>query len=87
MQVVCLLFMRSIEPPTYLHRQRRHVNVSEMVWSKKTGIDITHKALKKGAIGEDGIFRQIILVIDAIKGGANFFNMDKLRRSTPLKYF
>ncbi|MCW4444003.1 terminase family protein [Vibrio splendidus] len=52
---------------------------------KEHKIDISHKALKNGALGEDFIFRQMITVDDAIKKGANFFNMDKLKRKYPVK--
>jgi uncharacterized protein YjcR len=53
--------------------------------SKKDKIDISHKALKDGALGPDGIYRQVITVDDAIEGGANFFNMEKLHRKYPDK--
>ena len=52
---------------------------------KEHGIDISHKALKAGALGVDFIFRQMITVDDAIKKGATFFNMDKLKRKYPVK--
>ncbi|PJC85303.1 terminase [Vibrio sp. HA2012] len=50
---------------------------------KELGIDISHAALKNGSLGEDGIFRQVITIDDAIEKGATFFNMDKLRRKYP----
>lgn len=53
--------------------------------SKKHKIDISYKTLQKGKLGADGIYRQIITVDDAIKGGANFFNMDKLKLKYPDK--
>lgn len=52
---------------------------------KELKIDISHAALKHGSLGEDGIFRQIITIDDAIAKGATFFNMDKLRRKYPDK--
>ncbi|MGR5209331.1 terminase large subunit domain-containing protein [Vibrio rotiferianus] len=52
---------------------------------KEHNIDISHKALKNGALGKDFIFRQMITVDDAIAKGANFFNMDKLKRKYPVK--
>ena len=52
---------------------------------KEQKIDISHAALKNGSLGEDGIFRQIITIDDAIAKGATFFNMDKLRRKYPDK--
>ncbi len=53
--------------------------------SKDLKIDISHRALKEGALGPDGVFRQIITIDDAIAKGATFFNMDKLRRKYPDK--
>lgn len=52
---------------------------------KELKIDISHAGLKNGALGEDGIFRQIITIDDAIEKGATFFNMDKLHRKYPDK--
>ncbi|MEC4729006.1 terminase family protein [Shewanella sp. D64] len=72
---------------TYLSTPSSTAHEAYPKWagSKELGIDISHKALKKGVMGEDGIFRQMITVDDAIKGGANFFNMDKLHRKYPIK--
>lgn len=52
---------------------------------KEHDIDISHQALKEGALGVDFIFRQMITVDDAIKKGATFFNMAKLKRKYPVK--
>lgn len=52
---------------------------------KEHSIDISHKALKDGALGPDYIFRQMITVDDAIAKGATFFNMAKLKRKYPVK--
>lgn len=52
---------------------------------KEQNIDISHKALKDGALGADFIFRQMITVDDAIAKGATFFNMEKLKRKYPVK--
>lgn len=52
---------------------------------KELGIDVSHAALKNGSLGEDGIFRQIITIDDAIEKGATFFNLDKLHRKYPDK--
>jgi uncharacterized protein YjcR len=72
---------------TYLSTPSSTAHEAYPKWAgdKELGIDISRKALKKGSMGADGIFRQIITVDDAIKGGANFFNMDKLRRKYPIK--
>lgn len=65
-------------------------SISHEAYPKWTGrkedkIDISHKALKHGALGADDIYRQMITVDDAIEGGANFFNMDKLHKKYPDK--
>lgn len=72
---------------TYLSTPSSTAHEAYPKWSgdKELNIDISHKALKNGAMGVDGIFRQIITVDDAIEGGANFFNMDKLLRKFPDK--
>lgn len=72
---------------TYLSTPSSTAHEAYPKWTgpKEKGIDISHKALKKGAMGVDGVFRQMITVDDAIKGGATFFNMDKLRRKYPIK--
>lgn len=72
---------------TYLSTPSTTAHEAYPKWSgpKEKGIDISHKALKKGSMGIDGIFRQMITVDDAIKGGASFFNMDKLHRKYPIK--
>ncbi|MBN2605984.1 MAG: terminase family protein [Thiotrichales bacterium] len=60
-----------------------HEAYAKWAGSKKDNIDISHKALKGGSLGADGIYRQIITVDDAIEGGATFFNMDKLKKRYP----
>ncbi|WP_198435298.1 terminase large subunit domain-containing protein [Moritella sp. F3] len=72
---------------TYLSTPSSTAHEAYSKWSgrKDLKIEISHKALKAGALGVDGIFRQMITVDDAIAGGANFFNMDKLRRKYPDK--
>lgn len=70
---------------TYLSTPSSVAHEAYPKWSgtKEQNIDISHKALKKGAMGVDGVFRQIITVDDAIAGGADFFNMKKLRIKYP----
>lgn len=70
---------------TYLSTPSTIAHEAYPKWSgsKKDNIDITHKALKDGALGVDGIYRQMITVDDAIEGGADFFNMEKLRKKYP----
>ncbi|MBL4830869.1 MAG: terminase family protein [Aliivibrio sp.] len=72
---------------TYLSTASSVAHEAYPKWSglKELSIDITHKGLKDGALGADGIFRQIITVDDAIERGSTFFNMDKLRRKYPDK--
>ncbi len=52
--------------------------------SKKDQVDFdtSHTALKPGLLCGDGMWRQIVNIEDAVEGGCNLFNMDKLR----LKY-
>lgn len=42
-------------------------------------IDITHDALKAGALGEDGIWRQIVTIDDAIGKGFDLVDSDQLQ--------
>ncbi|MUJ39096.1 terminase [Aliivibrio fischeri] len=72
---------------TYLSTPSTTAHEAYPKWSgaKELNIDISHKALKNGSLGGDGIFRQIITVDDAIERGATFFNMDKLHRKYPDK--
>lgn len=43
-------------------------------------IDIGHEALKDGRLCEDGQWRQILTVVDAVAGGCNLFELEQLRR-------
>jgi len=45
----------------------------------KISIDITHKRLSSGFTGEDKIWRQIVTILDAEKGGCDLFDIDELR--------
>lgn len=42
-------------------------------------IDVSHKALKAGAVGPDRIWRQIVTIEDAEAGGCDLFDIDELR--------
>jgi uncharacterized protein YjcR len=42
-------------------------------------LDITHAALANGRHCEDGQWRQIVTVLDALEGGCTLFNIDQLR--------
>jgi len=41
--------------------------------------DISHAALQAGAVGPDGIWRQIVTLTDAEAGGCNLFDIEQLR--------
>ncbi|GGZ32126.1 terminase large subunit domain-containing protein [Asticcacaulis endophyticus] len=45
---------------------------------KRVKIDVSHKTLKNGHLGPDGIWRQIISVHDAIAGGFDLVDLDEL---------
>jgi len=72
---------------TYLSTPSSTTHEAYVKWTgtKDQKIDISHKALKNGALGVDAIYRQIITVDDAIAGGANFFNIDRLHMKYPDK--
>lgn len=43
-------------------------------------LDISHAALKGGRLGPDDVWRQIVTIEDAVAGGNDRFNLEKLRR-------
>ncbi|UNY41661.1 terminase large subunit [Burkholderia phage Musica] len=43
-------------------------------------IDTSHEALVRGMLGEDEQWRQIVTVLDAIEGGCDLFDLERLRR-------
>lgn len=45
----------------------------------KLKIDIGHEVLRRGLLGADGIWRQIVTVFDAIDGGFNLVDVDELQ--------
>lgn len=45
----------------------------------KVDIDVSHAALKDGALGADKIWRNIVTVIDAQEKGCDLFDIDELR--------
>ena len=45
----------------------------------KVRVDITHPTLAGGFTGEDKVWRQIVTVLDAIRGGFNLVDLDELR--------
>ncbi|MBH9536942.1 terminase large subunit domain-containing protein [Novosphingopyxis sp. YJ-S2-01] len=53
-------------------------------WTK---IETYHAALKDGALGGDGIWRQIVTIEDAAAGGCDLFDIEELRRRKPPDVF
>lgn len=47
--------------------------------AEKIKLDVTHAALKDGRLCEDGQWRQIVTVMDAIAGGCDLFDINQLR--------
>lgn len=62
---------------------KAHEAYSKWAGDEKLKLDLSHEALKNGKLGDDGIYRKIITVVDAMLGGANFFNLEKLKRKYP----
>ena len=48
--------------------------------SEIVDVDIRKEILQKGQLGNDYQWRQVVTIHDALAGGCNLFNMDKLRR-------
>lgn len=72
---------------TYLSTPSSTAHEAYPKWAgrKEDKIDISHEALKNGALGVDRIFRKMITVDDAIEGGADFFNLERLKFKYPDK--
>lgn len=47
--------------------------------SEKVTVDVSHEALRDGRHCEDGQWRQIVTVLDAVAGGCDLFDVDQLR--------
>ncbi|MFZ4876827.1 terminase ATPase subunit family protein [Janthinobacterium sp. Mn2066] len=45
----------------------------------QVNIDVSHGRLSSGFTGEDKIWRQIVTILDAERGGCNLFDIDELR--------
>lgn len=45
----------------------------------RVDIDISHAALRDGRLCEDGQWRQIVTIEDAVRGGCDLFDIDQLR--------
>lgn len=50
-------------------------------------LDIGHHALAKGRLCEDGQWRQIVTIEDALAGGCNLFNIDTLKQENSAEDF
>ncbi|MCG9124309.1 terminase ATPase subunit family protein [Laribacter hongkongensis] len=50
-------------------------------------LDVSHEALAAGMRGGDGMWRQIVTIMDALEGGCDLFDLDYLRReNTPEEF-
>jgi len=47
--------------------------------AERVDIDLTHGNLSRGRYCDDGQFRQIVTIEDAVSGGCNLFDLDQLR--------
>ena len=54
---------------------------------QRAKIDISHGALKAGALGDDGIWRQIVTIYDAEAGGCDLFDIEELQREYSVERF
>jgi uncharacterized protein YjcR len=55
--------------------------------SDRIDLDLTHAHLAKGALCDDGQWRQIVTVEDALSGGCNLFDLDQLQLEySPAEY-
>lgn len=50
-------------------------------------IDISHDALRDGALGADGIWRQIVTIYDAIDGGFDLVDAEQLQQQYSIEEF
>jgi hypothetical protein len=48
--------------------------------AERVDIDISHSALAGGVLCDDGQWRQIVTIEDALAGGCTLFNLDQLKR-------
>ncbi len=46
---------------------------------QRISLDLSHDHLAGGFTGEDKIWRQIVTIVDAMRGGCNLFDIDELR--------
>lgn len=55
--------------------------------SEKITIDFKAEGIKQGQLYGDGIWRQIVTIEDAERGGCNLFNIEKLRATKSIEEF
>lgn len=55
--------------------------------SEHVEIDISHSALAAGKLCDDGQWRQIVTIEDALRGGCNLFDLDVLKRENSAEDF
>ena len=48
--------------------------------AERVSLDLTHNRLGGGFTGEDKIWRQIVTIVDAMRGGCDLFDIDELRQ-------
>ncbi len=60
----------------------KHFNIDRPK-SDHIDLDISHKALKEGRLCEDGHFRQMVTIVDAINKGFDLVTLDKLKKKFP----
>jgi hypothetical protein len=48
--------------------------------AQHTKVDVTHGALQQGRFCEDRVWRQIVTILDAERGGCDLFDIEELRR-------
>lgn len=55
--------------------------------AERIDIDISHTALAGGQLCDDGQWRQIVIIEDALAGGCTLFDLDQLRRENSAEDF
>ena len=66
---------------------RRAVQQGPQNASEHVEIDISHSALAAGKLCDDGQWRQIVTIEDALRGGCNLFDLDVLKRENSAEDF
>jgi len=55
--------------------------------AERVKIDISHDALKDGALCADGVWRHVVNIFDALAGGCDLFDLEKLRQRYSVEAF